>query len=250
MPGCVRQNQPGRASDKRPRHAGSIVEDGACPRAVRFVNIGQQNSGRCLGSTTDPQFRRKTTPHRTRMTAQGLRPECASDLARPAVCNTPSPVLPASRVRGSGEAIMTVGALCRDFGRRHILPRRHFAVRPLVHPFPASRSIVAAGTFRSIENRPQPPFSLSGTVSQVAYSRSFYHFAAGELLLALLLRSRPDWSRLYPPRVAFDGASACCSGVPLAAQANQIASRVRREVPTTDDGANGNGIGARLNLLA
>jgi len=33
-PARVRQHRPGRASDKRPRHAGSILEDGACARAM------------------------------------------------------------------------------------------------------------------------------------------------------------------------------------------------------------------------
>jgi hypothetical protein len=145
---------------------------------------------------------------------------------------------------------MIVRALGPDLLRRHILLRRHFAVRHLVRPLAVNRSIVAAEIARTIENRPRPPFSLSGTVSYVAYSHSFYRFVAGELFLALLLRSRREWSRLYPPRFDLDGPFECGPGLPIAAQANQIAGRVLREVPTTDDGAEGNAVGSRLNLLA
>jgi len=151
---------------------------------------------------------------------------------------------------GPGEAIVIIRALGRDFVRPHILPRRHFVVRHRVRPFAENRAILAAEIVRSIENRPQPPFSLSGTVSYVAYSRSFYRFLAGELFLALLLRSRREWSILYPPRFDLDGPFECGPGLPISAQANQIAGRVLHEVPTTDDGAEGNAVGTRLNLLA
>ena len=145
---------------------------------------------------------------------------------------------------------MMVRALCRDFGPRHILPRRDYVVRPPGSPCPETRSIVAAAISRSIENRPRPPFSLSGTVSYVAYSRSFYHFAAGELLQALLLRSRREWSHLYPPRFDLDGGFECCPCVKVGPQVNRIARRVLEEIPTTDAGVQGNAVGTRLNLLA
>jgi len=145
---------------------------------------------------------------------------------------------------------MTIRAVGRDFVRRHVFLRRHFAVRPLAHPFRETKSIVDAAIRRSLENRPRPPFSLSGTVSYVAYSRTFYHFLAGELLLALLLRHRAEWNRVYPPPFDCDGGRECCPDVPVATQADQIASRVRHAVPTTDDGAQGNAVGTRLDLLA
>lgn len=135
---------------------------------------------------------------------------------------------------------MTVRPIGHDFRPLHILPRRHFAVRPLVCPFPETRSFVAGEVVRAIENRPQPPFSLSGTVSYIAFSHTFYRFVAGELLLPLLLRLRAEWSHLYPPRFDFDGSAESTTGVPIATQ---------QEAPPVDDRAQRNA-GGHLNLIA
>ena len=145
---------------------------------------------------------------------------------------------------------MMVRAICRDGWRRHILPRRHFALRHVGCFVPAFRDRVAFEIPRIVVNRPRPPFSLSGTIQVLQFSNSFYHFVAGELLLALLLRSRTEWSRLYPPRLDVDGVFECCAGQPLAAEANQIAARRLHDIPSTDQGAAGSGVGTRLDLLA
>jgi len=73
----------------------------------------------------------------------------------------------------------------------------------------------------------------------------------GELLLALLLRSRTEWSRRYPLPLSQDliilpGGGAA---LPLTAQVNQIADSRLHSVPTAGQGASGGAVGTRLDVL-
>jgi hypothetical protein len=67
------------------------------------------------------------------------------------------------------------------------LPRIGFCAVGFV---PRHHAAVAAIERSAIVHRPQPPFSLSGTIQILQFSNLFAHFATGQLLLALLLLHR------------------------------------------------------------
>jgi len=145
---------------------------------------------------------------------------------------------------------MLVRPVCGWTRAPRIAPLRPFGLRVVGCPPPPIPAWIAAETIWRVEHRPRPPFSLSGTIQVLQFSNSFAHFVAGELLLALLLRSRTEWSRRYHPQPAVDNKLGDGSCLPLAAQANEIAS-IRLDVtPTAEEGASGNTVGSRLDLFA
>lgn len=151
---------------------------------------------------------------------------------------------------------MRIGAIDKSIGAEYFIssPAIEFASAvpaecsaPLDHP--------EIGRISDTSIRPPvpgslPPFSLSATAQILQASNLFLHFAAGELLLPLILLLHIEAGHQFRHGRHIAPLFGWLSGIALAAQVNQLIAHTGSKVQIADRGSPGGPVGIRLDMLA